>query len=149
MPLNAHAVVAQVDKLPVHAHAVVAQVDTLPPHASAVAVTLDKLAIDNDPRSTSRTKSAPNPARHAPYPPAGNLCVVIIRVALQPALQAVTLPDEPSVPGVQVVFVDRPIGMVCDGLRVGPCRTPEVGDKAVGVVDCLRPGDIWRPAGPT
>src|SRR5690606_18206821 len=80
-----------------------------------------------------------DPAAQPPAPPPGYLGVVEIGIALQLPRQCVAPLNEPSVPGVQVVLVDRPIGVAGDLLRVRLDGAPEIGDEPVCIVDRLAP----------
>ena len=50
--------------------------------------------------------------------------------------------DEPGMPGVQVVLVDRVIGMHRYRFGINRNRSPEVGEQSVQIVDRLNPGFI-------
>src|SRR5437868_6087843 len=69
LAIDAPTVIPKVDKLAIDAPTVIPKVDKLAIDA-LTASKVDKLAIYHPPRPVAGTKPAPDPASHAPYPPA-------------------------------------------------------------------------------
>ena len=112
----------------------VAQVRQLPVDALA-GVALDDPLSFVDPRTRPATPARSDPVARAPAPPAGNLGVKPIGVSVQIFGQGSGLAHQPRMAGEQIDLVARPVGMVRDGIGVGGDGAPEVGHKAVGVVE--------------
>jgi hypothetical protein len=105
LPVYALALVAKMETLPVYALALVAKMETLPVYALALAAkklarnsilaTSKQEPIFNSPTATPRTPTAPYPAANTPHPPASNLCVVELRIALEASREIITLGNQP------------------------------------------------------
>jgi hypothetical protein len=104
------------DELAVDASPRIAQMDEL----------VDSLVFDHLPRPIARTKTAANPARHTPDPPTGDFGVKELRIALEALLQRLFSSHEPRMPGMKIVLIDRPIGMMRDGGGIGLQGAPEI-----------------------
>ena len=86
------------------------------------------------PRTTARTPTRAYPRARAPHPPACNLRVVVLRVAVDVGDARCAFGQQPPMARVQVSLVDRPVRMSGNGLRIALHRAPEVRDKMVLVV---------------
>ena len=87
------------------------------------------------PRTITAAKPGANPTARTPNPPARNLRVAVIGVAVQRRLKRFASLQKPYVPRVKIVFVYRVVRPFCGffGLRFD--RAPEVRHVAVEIVD--------------
>ncbi len=87
-------------------------------------------------RAGPRAPAAADPRADTPQPPARNLGVIpfgIVPEIIGHALQAFV--DKPEVAAFEVAFVNRPIGVVRDRVRIGGERAPEIRQVAILIVD--------------
>jgi len=56
---------------------------------------------------------------------------------MQLSRQIVALGHKPQMTGKQVILIDRPINMLCHSVRGSGHRPPEIGDKAIQIIDGL------------
>ena len=75
-----------------------------------------------------------DPDALTPHPPAGNLCIVEVRLGFH-ALTKLSLRAKPKVPRVLIGFIHRPIRIPGNHIRGILQSTPEICNHAIEVVD--------------
>src|SRR3990167_2031172 len=128
-----------------HAFSGIAQVRALAFHSISFSVNHIPSCVRR-PLAIPRTPPTPYPAIDAPHPPARDLGVVIIGIAFEFSKRLPALVDQPDVPGGQVGFVHRPVGIVRYLVRRGGVRPPEVANVFVFVVHCFGASRMMRGA---